>query len=190
MKELESSVGYSVRFDHIYPRAYGSILFCTTGHLLRRILGGLKGISHLVIDEVHERDINTDLLLKIVRDLINMNLDIRIIIMSATLGVSHFQQYFNDCVTVEINNRVFPVTRYYLEDCIELLKWKPNKLTYLDDDVEVDPTDDALMEFDFKKSYSESTVEVMRSLKEGVICFELILALLPAFGPPLIHNSL
>lgn len=178
MKELESSVGYSVRFDHIYPRAYGSILFCTTGHLLRRILGGLKGISHLVIDEVHERDINTDLLLKIVRDLINMNLDIRIIIMSATLGVSHFQQYFNDCVTVEINNRVFPVTRYYLEDCIELLKWKPNKLTYLDDDVEVDPTDDALMEFDFKKSYSESTVEVMRSLKEGVICFELILALL------------
>ena len=103
----KSSVGYSVRFDHIYPRPYGSVLFCTTGHLLRRIQSGLKGVSHLVIDEVHERDTNTDLLLVIVRDLIRMGLELKVIIMSATIGVHRFKQYFNNCHVLEIDGKSF-----------------------------------------------------------------------------------
>ena len=96
-------MGYSVRFDHVYPRPYGSLLFCTTGHLLRRIQGGMKGVSHLVIDEVHERDTNTDLLLVIVRDLIRMGLELKVVIMSATIGVQRFQRYFNNCHVLEID---------------------------------------------------------------------------------------
>jgi hypothetical protein len=63
-----SSVGYAVRFKSKKPRNNGgSIEFVTTGILLRRLLNGndslLQDISHVMIDEVHERDINTDFLL-------------------------------------------------------------------------------------------------------------------------------
>ena len=71
------TAGYSVRFDTILPRHYASILFCTvgkgygwwvwlgvrllslcTGVLLRKLEAGLLGISHVIVDEIHERDIN------------------------------------------------------------------------------------------------------------------------------------
>lgn len=70
------TAGYSVRFESVLPRHYGSILFCTVGKgcgqwvwllitcvlcagvLLRKLEAGLVGISHVVVDEIHERDIN------------------------------------------------------------------------------------------------------------------------------------
>lgn len=57
-EELGTSVGYSVRFDSVLPRPYGAILFCTVGVLLRKLEGGLRGISHVIVDEIHERDLN------------------------------------------------------------------------------------------------------------------------------------
>ncbi len=64
-EQLSQSVGYSVRFDSVLPRPYGGILFCTVGVLLRKLENGLRGISHVIVDEIHERDINTDFLLVI-----------------------------------------------------------------------------------------------------------------------------
>ena len=73
---LGHSTGYSVRFESVLPRHYGSILFCTVGKfmdhviphncqydimlgvLLRKLEAGLLGISHVIVDEIHERDIN------------------------------------------------------------------------------------------------------------------------------------
>lgn len=52
---LGESVGYSVRFESVLPRPYGSILFCTVGVLLRKLEGGLRGVSHVIVDEIHER---------------------------------------------------------------------------------------------------------------------------------------
>lgn len=52
---LGESVGYSVRFESMLPRPYGSILFCTIGVLLRKLEGGLRGVSHVIVDEIHER---------------------------------------------------------------------------------------------------------------------------------------
>ena len=52
---LGESVGYSVRFESMIPRPYGSILFCTVGVLLRKLEGGLRGVSHVIVDEIHER---------------------------------------------------------------------------------------------------------------------------------------
>lgn len=104
----KSSVGYSVRFDHLYPRPYGSVLFCTTNHLLRRIHLGLKGISHLIIDKVHERDTNTDLLLVIVREMIKLGHNIKVIIMSATVdahSLQNLQEYFNNCCVLEVDSK-------------------------------------------------------------------------------------
>ena len=49
------------------PRPYGSIMFCTVGVLLRKLEGGLRGVSHVIVDEIHERDVNTDFLLVVLR---------------------------------------------------------------------------------------------------------------------------
>lgn len=57
------SVGYSVRFESLLPRPYASIMFCTVGVLLRKLEGGLRGVSHVIVDEIHERDVNSDFIM-------------------------------------------------------------------------------------------------------------------------------
>jgi ATP-dependent RNA helicase A len=72
------SVGYSVRFESKFPRPYGAIMFCTVGVLLRKLEAGLRGISHVVVDEIHERDINTDFLLVLLKDMLTIYSDLKV----------------------------------------------------------------------------------------------------------------
>jgi ATP-dependent RNA helicase DHX36 len=67
-----SSVGYQIRLERLYPRERGSILFCTTGILVQLLISDplLENYSHILIDEVHERNLLTDFILTIVRDLL------------------------------------------------------------------------------------------------------------------------
>lgn len=53
-EDLGHSCGYSVRFESILPRPYGSLLFCTVGVLLRKLESGLRGISHVIVDEIRK----------------------------------------------------------------------------------------------------------------------------------------
>lgn len=78
LEELGESVGYSVRFESKLPRPYGSILFCTVGVLLRKLEAGLRGVSHVVVDEIHERDINTDFLLVLLNDMLSIYKDLKV----------------------------------------------------------------------------------------------------------------
>lgn len=93
MEDLDKSpvtgtVGYAIRGE----RRTGpdtSLLFCTTGVVLRRLGSGdpdLKGVSHVVVDEAHERGVDTDLLICLLRDLLERNKTIKIILMSATIN--------------------------------------------------------------------------------------------------------
>lgn len=124
---IGESVGYSVRFESVLPRPYASILFCTVGVLLRKLEAGLRGVSHVIVDEIHERDVNSDFILVILRDMIHMYPDLRIILMSATIDTTLFSRYFNDCPVVEIQGRAFPVQQYFLEDCLEMTKFVPSQ---------------------------------------------------------------
>uniref|UniRef100_A0A182S772 RNA helicase n=1 Tax=Anopheles maculatus TaxID=74869 RepID=A0A182S772_9DIPT len=125
-ENLGASVGYSVRFDSQLPRPYGSILFCTIGVLLRKLEGGLRGVSHVIVDEIHERDVNSDFILVVLRDMVHTYPDLRIILMSATIDTSLFSRYFGDCPVLEVPGRAFPVQQLFLEDCIEMLKFVPS----------------------------------------------------------------
>ena len=84
------------------------LLFCTTGILLRRLENDpeLKSVSHIVVDEVHERSEESDFLLLILRELLPKRPDLRVILMSATINADLFSTYFNDIPTVEIPGRV------------------------------------------------------------------------------------
>ncbi|XP_053677037.1 dosage compensation regulator isoform X2 [Anopheles nili] len=124
-ENLGVSVGYSVRFDSVLPRPFGSILFCTIGVLLRKLEGGLRGVSHVIVDEIHERDVNSDFILVVLRDMVHTYPDLRVILMSATIDTTLFTNYFGDCPVLEVPGRTFPVEQLYLEDCIELLNFMP-----------------------------------------------------------------
>lgn len=125
-----NSVGYAVRFDSQHSDNT-QLLFCTTGITLMSLRDGLKpggifdGVTHLVIDEVHERDRNADFLLIFVRELLlaQRNKDftgqkIKLVLMSATMKVNSFEKYFDGltCSNVEVEGRTFPVDAYFSDD--------------------------------------------------------------------------
>jgi HrpA-like RNA helicase len=130
-ESLGKSVGYSVRFDQKPPEFGGSVHYVTTGILLRLMQDGqddaLEGISHIIVDEVHERDLNNDFLLVILKNLIEERRAtgkpaIKIVLMSATIDTSLFCRYFgsgypnNLCPFIEIPGRTFPVTLHFLDE--------------------------------------------------------------------------
>ncbi|XP_050084440.1 ATP-dependent DNA/RNA helicase DHX36-like isoform X3 [Anopheles aquasalis] len=125
-ERLGRSVGYQIRLEAERPRANGgSIMFCTTGIVLTIMQSDplLREYSHLVLDEIHERDVITDLLLAIIRMVLPYRKDLRVILMSATLTAETFSAYFNNCPMVEIRGITFPVREYYLEDVLKELKY-------------------------------------------------------------------
>lgn len=75
------TVGYAIRGERKSGRDT-RLLFCTTGVILRRLGSGgdtdLQGISHIIVDEAHERGVDTDLLICLLRDLLQRNSSIKV----------------------------------------------------------------------------------------------------------------
>ncbi|KAF9806115.1 hypothetical protein SFRURICE_008243 [Spodoptera frugiperda] len=118
-EEVGESIGYQVRLHSKPPKPPGgSILYCTSGVLLRRLQSnpGLEGCTHVIIDEAHERDVNTDVTLLLLKRALDINAALKVVIMSATLDTGVFTKYFNECPIVEVPGRTFPVEVSYLED--------------------------------------------------------------------------
>nr|XP_057923229.1 ATP-dependent RNA helicase DHX30 [Doryrhamphus excisus] len=118
---LKHSVGYQVRLESRPPEHNaGALLFLTVGVLLRKLQSNpaLKGISHVVVDEVHERDVNTDLLLALLRSSMDKNPDLRVVLMSATGDNQRLARYFGGCPIVKVPGFMHPVKDRYLEDLL------------------------------------------------------------------------
>jgi ATP-dependent RNA helicase DHX36 len=96
-------VGYSIRMEAKSSRDT-RMLFCTTGILLRRLQSDplLQGVSHVLVDEVHERDLNSDFLLIVLRDLLPRRKDLRIVAMSATVNADLFANYFSHVRSIPV----------------------------------------------------------------------------------------
>uniref|UniRef100_A0A8D3BDG0 Putative ATP-dependent RNA helicase DHX57 n=1 Tax=Scophthalmus maximus TaxID=52904 RepID=A0A8D3BDG0_SCOMX len=118
-ESLGNSVGYQIRLETVRTSAT-RLLYCTTGVLLRRLEGeaDLKGITHVIVDEVHERTEESDFLMLVLKDLIVQRPDLKIILMSATLNANLFSEYFYNCPSIHIPGRTFPVDQFFLEDAI------------------------------------------------------------------------
>lgn len=113
-----------------FPRR---LLFTTTGVLLRRLATGdsdLSSISHVIVDEVHERSVDSDFLLLELREVLKRNHQIKIILMSATINSELFSKYFSDAPCIEIPGRTFPVADHYLEEIIADLDYQPRSSSY------------------------------------------------------------
>lgn len=112
-------VGYQVRFNSAISNRT-RITYCTTGILLRYIQSDpeLKNFTHILIDEAHERDVNTDLLLNLLRNAVEKNPQLKVIIMSATIDTGIFQKYFRDAPCLNIPGFTFPVQVNFLDEIL------------------------------------------------------------------------
>uniref|UniRef100_A0A671QSQ0 RNA helicase n=1 Tax=Sinocyclocheilus anshuiensis TaxID=1608454 RepID=A0A671QSQ0_9TELE len=112
------SCGYQIRLQCRLPRKQGSVLYCTTGIILQWLRSDpyLSSVSHLVLDEIHERSLQSDVLLTIVKDLLTVRDDLKVALMSATLNAEKFSKYFNNCSMIHIPGYTYPVKEYLLED--------------------------------------------------------------------------
>uniref|UniRef100_A0A673G4P4 ATP-dependent RNA helicase DHX29 n=1 Tax=Sinocyclocheilus rhinocerous TaxID=307959 RepID=A0A673G4P4_9TELE len=115
-----SLCGYQIRMENRSGDAT-RLLYCTTGVLLRKLQQDrlLSSLTHIIVDEVHERSVQSDFLLTVLKEVVHKRSDLRLILMSATVDCQKFANYFNRCPVVTIPGRTFPVEVFHLEDIVE-----------------------------------------------------------------------
>ena len=118
---LGKLVGYQIRMESKRSQQT-RLLFCTTGVILRRLQDNpnLTGVTHVIVDEVHERQQQIDVLLIILRQLLQTTRpDLKVILMSATMETELFTSFFYGAPLISVPGRTFPVSSYYLEDLLD-----------------------------------------------------------------------
>nr|XP_046231230.1 ATP-dependent RNA helicase DHX29 [Scatophagus argus] len=115
-----SLCGYQIRMEN-QSGEWTRLLYCTTGVLLRKLQHDrhLSSLTHIIVDEVHERSVQSDFLLTILKDVVMRRSDLQLILMSATVDCDKFSNYFNRCPVITIPGRTFPVEVFHLEDIVE-----------------------------------------------------------------------
>lgn len=114
LNQYGSKVGYQIRFETTRTPAT-KLLFLTEGLLLRQIQQDktLAQYQVLIVDEVHERHLHCDYLLGVLRSLLADHPDLRLILMSATINIKLFSDYFNSAPVLQVPGRLFPIQVIY-----------------------------------------------------------------------------
>ena len=142
-EKVGQTVGFQIRLEsRVSPRTL--LTFCTNGVLLRTLMGSgpnsqglsqdqyfetsiysqtgtlssLSTVTHIIIDEVHERDRFSDFLLTVLRDALVSYTSLKLIIMSATIDVEKFMDYFVNAHHIDVPGKIHPVNELYLEDVL------------------------------------------------------------------------
>jgi len=169
-ERLQQSVGYQVRFDARLPQPGGSIKYCTTGILLEQLKHDPDGIfdstSHILIDEVHERDLNIDFLMVVLKNIIDERKASgkstpHVVLMSATVDPELFAKYFATpsdsgemvpCPSISVPGRTFPVKEHFLGDIMQgLIQSGGSELAAMRNDPQL--KDYFQVESDFSKAH-------------------------------------
>ena len=110
------TVGFQVRFEKKESRDT-RILVVTEGILTRRFADDplLEGVSVVVLDEFHERSVHTDLCLALLKELLDVRDDLKVVVMSATLDAEGVAAFLNDCPVVTSKGRPYPVSVRHVE---------------------------------------------------------------------------
>ncbi|XP_057259847.1 3'-5' RNA helicase YTHDC2 isoform X1 [Pezoporus wallicus] len=136
-EKIGQTIGYQIRLEsRVSPKTL--LTFCTNGVLLRTLMAGdstLSTVTHVIVDEVHERDRFSDFLLIKLRDVLQKHTNLKLIISSAALDANLFIRYFGSCPVIHIQGRPFEVKEMFLEDILrstgytnkEMVKYKKEK---------------------------------------------------------------
>ncbi|KAI0757146.1 P-loop containing nucleoside triphosphate hydrolase protein [Daedaleopsis nitida] len=201
-----SLVGYAIRLESNINRRT-RLAYVTNGIALRMLEGGsgqggqgtaFDEITHIIIDEVHERTIESDFLLIVLKSLLAQRPELKIVLMSATLEAEKISAYFGGCPVLFVPGRTFPVDVQFLEDAVQLTGWKVtegspyarrgkdkfyrNKAREWTEDTaagEDDDEDQGQQEnVTLEKRYSPETISTVNLLDERLIPYDLIIRLL------------
>jgi ATP-dependent helicase HrpB len=109
------TVGYQVRFEEVISQRT-RLRFVTEGVLTRRLLSdpALKGVAAVVLDEFHERHLDSDLALALLKRLQRTRPELRIVVMSATLDTGHVADYLGGCPILRSEGRLFELAIRHL----------------------------------------------------------------------------
>ncbi|XP_036348025.1 3'-5' RNA helicase YTHDC2 isoform X1 [Rhagoletis pomonella] len=120
-EQIGNTVGYQIRLESRVQKTT-NLIYTTSGCLLRSIMADAKDffrkITHLIIDEIHERDKYTDFTLITIKEHLKRDKDLKVILMSATMDISLLSKYFNDCPVVNVPGQGFNVKIFHLEDIL------------------------------------------------------------------------
>ncbi len=113
---LGQAVGYQIRFQDRTP-AQALIKVMTDGILLAETQRDrtLSAYDTLIVDEAHERSLNIDFILGILRTLLKRRDDLKVIITSATIDTEKFSRAFANAPVIEVSGRMYPVDVRYVE---------------------------------------------------------------------------
>ncbi|MDC7225581.1 MAG: ATP-dependent RNA helicase [Spirochaetales bacterium] len=112
--------GYKMRFEDI-TSPETRIKIMTDGILLQELKADpyLSRYSVIMIDEAHERSLNIDFILGLLKKLLESRSDLKVIISSATINTAIFSEYFNHCPVIHIDTETFPVEISYQPPLLE-----------------------------------------------------------------------
>lgn len=113
-------------------------IFLTPGVFLRYLISGepeklYRKITHILIDEAHERAKENDFLLTAIKEHFNSNPNLKLIIMSATMDTEVFANYFGACEEISISTKQYDVQEIYLEDILKVVGFKNRRVEELDE---------------------------------------------------------
>lgn len=122
-EKIGQTFGYQIRLEsRVSPKTL--LTYCTNGVLLRTLMGGdsaLATITHIIVDEIHERDRFCDFLLIALKDALVKFRSLKVVLMSATMDTSIFLKYFNNCSVVNVPGRLYDVDVFFLQDILKIV---------------------------------------------------------------------
>ncbi|KAJ5366628.1 Helicase C-terminal [Penicillium brevicompactum] len=193
----KSLIGFAVRLESKFTQST-PLIYATTGVVVRMLERpeDFQDITHVVLDEVHERTIDSDFLLIVLRRLMEKRPELKLILMSATVDAQRFSTYLGGVPILNIPGRTFPVEMKFLEDAVEMTNYRlseEDQHTVLEDDMD-DPPADADTSGGLQASldgYSRQTKETIINIDEYRLDYELIKRLLIkiATAPEMEHYS-
>ncbi len=178
-EQLGQTVGYQIRFDEV-SGPHTRLRFITEGVLTRRLISDpyLKGVAAVILDEFHERHLEGDLALALLKRLQRRRPDLRIIIMSATLDAGPVSRYLDHCPVIRSEGKLFELS-------IKHLPYSPDPL-----DIQVRNALELLMEEEGSGdilAFLPGAAEIRRTMREcEAVARRTGLLMLPLHGslPP------
>ncbi|XP_076636539.1 putative ATP-dependent RNA helicase DHX35 isoform X2 [Colletes latitarsis] len=120
---LGTEVGYSIRFDNCTDERT-RIKYMTEGILLRELMSDplLTSYSVIVVDEVHERTLLTDIIMGLLKKIMRKRRSLKIVVCSATVDAEQLRDFFNTgtikdtAVIMNVEGRLYPVDIFFVKE--------------------------------------------------------------------------
>ncbi|CCX31615.1 P-loop containing nucleoside triphosphate hydrolase protein [Pyronema domesticum] len=181
-------VGYSIRLENMVTDQT-RLVYATTGIVMRMLERSteLNDITHLILDEVHERTIESDFLMVVLKRLLVKRKNLKVVLMSATVDAEKFSDYLGGAPVLKVPGRTFPVQEFFLEDAIEATGFvaeedsrnsRYRKKDWDDEEVDIEVEGSSNSIGGNLQGYLPSTRANLQKLDEYRIPYDLILELL------------